>query len=61
MEKRGRGRPAKSFEEKRVRVNFTLAPDVIELLEQTGNASRTIDDLVRRFLSPETAHTPDPH
>ena len=48
--KRDRGRPKLSYDSKRVRIGLTLAPDVHDALAATGNASRTIDELVRRYL-----------
>lgn len=48
--KRPRGRPRKTFDEKRINIKLTLAPDVHDALCATGNASRTIDALVRRYL-----------
>ena len=48
--KRPRGRPRKNFEEKRVAIKISIAPDVHDALCATGNASRTIDALVRRYL-----------
>jgi hypothetical protein len=48
--KRGRGRPKLAKGEKRLRLYISIAPDVHDALYATGNASRTIDDLVKRYL-----------
>ena len=50
--KRPRGRPTLATGEKREYIRLCLDPDVREALKATGNASRTIDDLVRRYLIP---------
>ena len=39
-----------SSDEKRLRLYINVAPDVHDALCATGNASRTIDALVRRYL-----------
>jgi hypothetical protein len=58
LEKKRLGRPPKDPSDKKVRSTFTLSPDVFAALVKTENASGTIDDLVRRYLLPETLHNP---
>lgn len=47
------GRPRLSEDERRVRVNVMLAPDVLEALERVDNRSAYIEQLIRADLGIE--------
>jgi hypothetical protein len=49
--KRHRGGQPKPEGEKRVLMNFRLAPDVVAALREQENISRTIDQAVRKYLN----------